>query len=82
MCAKHEGVSARALPMRDVRAKMGVPQKHTCHTISPFFTRWQDSMYDNAYQSEPDEVLPYLQGHSTVKPAHSWGHPSAALLKL
>ena len=36
-------------------------QGHTCHTISPFFTRWQVSMYESAYHREPEEVLPYLQ---------------------
>ena len=50
-----------------MRAKSGVAGKHTCHTISPFFTRWQDSMYDSAYQSEPDEVLPYLQAHKALR---------------
>ena len=48
------------------RARTGATRKHTCHTISPFFTRWQDSMYDSAYQSEPDEVLPYL--HADTMP--------------
>lgn len=38
--------------------------KRTCHTISPFFTRWQDSMYESAYHRDPDEVLPYLQAYA------------------
>ena len=37
----------------------------TCHTISPFFTRWQVSMYESAYHRDPEEVLPYLQTYTS-----------------
>ena len=40
-------------------------QGRTCHTISPFFTRWQVSMYESAYHRDPEEVLPYLQTHTS-----------------
>ena len=45
-------------------------QGRACHTISPFFTRWQVSMYESAYHREPEEVLPYLQ----IRTSHLASH--------
>ena len=54
-----------------------IQQERTCHTISPFFTRWQDSMYESAYHRDPEEVLPYLQ--TKTSQVTSYQHPRKPL---
>jgi len=51
--------------------------KPTCQTTSPAATPWHASMYDSAYQTDADDVLPYLRARVQA-PAHR----SAAAAKL
>lgn len=46
-------------------------QPVTCQTTSPLRTDCAASMYDSAYQSEPDDVFPYLQTSIRSIAAHS-----------